>query len=348
MTIFVTGGAGFIGSAFVREALKNNCKVVVYDKLTYAGHMENLNLNESVPFIKGCITDSVLVAKTLRAYQVDVVVNFAAESHVDNSLSSPGEFINTNIRGTYTMLSSSLEYYNELPTNKKANFKYVQISTDEVFGALGATGAFTEESPYRPNSPYSASKAAADHLVRAWYFSYKLPTILTNCSNNYGPRQFPEKLIPSTIVKALKGDRLPVYGNGLNVRDWIHVTDHCKGILQAIETGKPGEVYCFGGAAEVANIDVVKKICAYLDVIRPLAQGRAHSELIEFVKDRAGHDFRYAIDDSKARSQLGFKPDFASFEDGLKSTVDWYLANDDWIKSVSNKSSKQNSTKDPV
>lgn len=339
MKILITGGAGFIGSAFVRIALERGHQAIVLDALTYAGHRDNLSDVESrIEFVHGDIRDGELVGSVLAKHQVDAVVNFAAESHVDNSISGPKAFLETNIMGTYELLERSLRYWRGLAAEAKAKFRYLQVSTDEVFGQLGAEGQFTEESPYAPNSPYSASKAAADHLVRAWHHTYGLPTLLTNCSNNYGPRQFPEKLIPVMIQSCLKGRPLPVYGQGLNVRDWIHVEDHAAGVLLALEKGVLGESYCFGGNSERTNLEVVKTICALMDEMRP--QGAPHSKLISFVTDRAGHDWRYAIDDRKAVEELGFKRRFANFETGLRETVLWYLDHQSWVQKVSSKGAK--------
>lgn len=333
-SIMVTGGAGFIGSAFVREALKSGHKVLIYDLLTYAGHMPNIEecLNPGTcEFVKGDIRDSDLVLKLLNEHKIQFIVNFAAESHVDNSINGPKAFIETNILGTFGMLEAARAYYR---SGAPEGFRFLQVSTDEVFGELGDSGYFTENSPYQPNSPYSASKAGSDHLVRAWAHTYKLPVVLTNCSNNYGPRQFPEKLIPRMITCALKGEKLPVYGAGTNVRDWIHVEDHASGVLLALQKGELGKSYCFGGRSERKNIDVVKKICGILDQMRPRENGRPYAELIEFVTDRAGHDWRYAIDDTLAEQQLGFNRRYTNFESGLEQTVAWYLNNSTWLQSV--------------
>ncbi len=326
-TLLVTGGAGFIGSAFVEYAVKQGAYVVVLDKLTYAGRRENLAHVEKGKYelVVGDIADMVLVEGLLAKHKASAVFNFAAESHVDNSISGPKDFIETNINGTFALLQACREHYEGLQGVAKEQFRYIQISTDEVYGSLGTDGAFTEDTPIRPNSPYSASKAASDHLVRAWYKTYGLPTLITRCSNNYGPRQFPEKLIPLMIHKALSGEGLPVYGDGKNVRDWIYVDDHCAGIWAAYKNGKLGEVYNFGGHAEVANIDLVNTLCKLLDGLKPRADGKSYAEQITFVKDRPGHDFRYAIDDTKAEKELGFKRT-QTFETGLKSTVQWFLA----------------------
>ncbi len=333
--LLVTGGAGFIGSGFVEVAVRNGDELIVLDALTYAGHEENL---EGITgpgrfeLVKGDIRDSDLVSRLLNEFAIEAVLNFAAESHVDRSISGPAAFIETNIMGTYRLLDASLRYWEALPKAKKAAFRYVQISTDEVFGTLGDEGKFNERTPYAPNSPYSASKASGDMLVRAWHHTYGLPTIVTNCSNNYGPRQFPEKLIPYMIHCALSGRPLPVYGQGLNVRDWIHVEDHCKGLLLALEKGTPGRTYCFGGDAERRNIDVVRAICRELDKVRPKQSGTYESQ-IAFVTDRPGHDWRYAIDDSLARAELGFARSY-DFESGLRATVQWYLDHEAWCEAV--------------
>jgi dTDP-glucose 4,6-dehydratase len=335
-TLLVTGGAGFIGSAFVAQAVEQGDTVIVLDALTYAGHRENLEWiagSGSVQLVVGSIGDGKLVSRLLAEHAVDAVVNFAAESHVDNSINSPAIFIETNITGTYTMLEASLAYWRNVSGDKKQNFRYLQVSTDEVYGSLGDTGKFSEETPMRPNSPYSASKAAGDHLVRAWFETYGLPTVLTNCSNNYGPRQYPEKLIPHMITRALSGQALPVYGDGKNVRDWIHVEDHCRGVRLALDKGQTGETYCLGGNAERQNIDLVTSLCTILDELQPREGGQPYKALIKFVADRAGHDRRYAIDDSKAVKELGFVRQY-SFEEGLKATVAWYLENGNWCSSV--------------
>jgi dTDP-glucose 4,6-dehydratase len=333
-SFLVTGGAGFIGSNFVDRVVEAGDRVVVLDVMTYAGHRENLAQSwEKIKFVQGDITDAKLVVATLYENEITHVINFAAESHVDRSITDAGSFVRTNVVGVYSLLQSSLTYFKTLSPAAQESFRFLHVSTDEVFGALGETGKFSETTAYAPNSPYSASKAGGDHLVRAWFHTYKLPTITTNCSNNYGPRQFPEKLIPYMVTCALAGKPLPVYGNGKNVRDWIHVDDHCSGILLALEKGQPGESYCFGGNAERRNIDVVQAICRTLDEKIPRLSGK-YAELISYVEDRKGHDWRYAIDDSRAERELGFKRRFASFEDGLKATVDWYLSNRIWMDAV--------------
>lgn len=334
----MTGGAGFIGSSFVEILKKQGDRTIVLDALTYAGHLENLaDLKGSgeVLFFEGNIQDSNLAAKLLREFQPDAVVNFAAESHVDRSIERPLDFIETNVVGTAQLLNQSLGYWKSLGAShpqKAQNFRYLQVSTDEVFGSLGEDGFFSESTAYQPNSPYSASKAGADHLVRAWHHTYGLPTLVTNCSNNYGPRQFPEKLIPLMIRNALAQQSLPVYGNGKNVRDWIHVEDHCQGILLALHKGRVGGTYCFGGNAEKQNLDVVQEICAILDEWKPISNQK-YFGLCQFVRDRAGHDWRYAIDSTLAETELGFQRRY-NFSEGLRSTIAWYLENQAWIEKV--------------
>jgi len=326
--LLITGGAGFIGSSFVRLAAARGHHVVVLDALTYAGHRANLE-SVKAELVVGDIRDGALVSKLLREHAIDAIVHFAAESHVDNSISKPAAFIETNIVGSYILLEAAREYWKE----KKGDFRFVHVSTDEVYGSLGPTGKFSEATPMKPNSPYSASKAAGDHLAHAWFSTYGLPTIITNCSNNYGPRQHPEKLIPHMITCALAGKPLPVYGDGKNIRDWIHVEDHCAGVMLALTKGTPGETYCFGGNAERTNIDVVKNICKTLDALKPRKDGQPYEKQIAYVTDRLGHDRRYAIDDSKASSALGFTRAH-DFESGLKATVGWYLANTTWCETV--------------
>ena len=332
--LLVTGGAGFIGSSFVAQQVAKGRNVTVLDKLTYAGHRENLNwIKNGYELIVGDIGDKKLVSKILREKKIDAVVNFAAESHVDNSISAPSEFIETNIVGTFALLSSALNYFNE---TQNKNFRFLHISTDEVFGELGEIGKFSEETAYAPNSPYSASKAASDHLVRAWNHTYGLPTLITNCTNNYGQRQFPEKLIPHMIRCAIAGKDLPIYGDGKNVRDWIHVDDHNSGVNLVLENGIVGETYCLGGNAERNNNEVVKTICETLDLLKPREDKKSYKEQIIYVKDRAGHDKRYAIDCTKIETKLGFKRKY-NFETGLQETVQWYLDNQQWVKDVTSK-----------
>ena len=333
-TIVITGAAGFIGSTYVRQALQRGEKVIVYDALTYAGHRDNLSeVAGSIEFVHADICDSEAFKKVLAQWKPDAVLNFAAESHVDRSITGPQAFIQTNVVGVSVLLSATLNFWKDLPEAKKSTFRFLQVSTDEVYGSLGPTGHFTEASPLAPNSPYSASKASGDLLVRAWHHTFGLPTVTTNCSNNYGPRQYPEKLIPHMIQSALTGKNLPVYGDGKNVRDWIHVEDHCEGIALALSKGKVGETYCFGGRAEKSNIDVVQTICDSLDQLSPRADRKPHRTAITYVTDRLGHDRRYAIDDQRAESELGFKRK-NDFENGLKKTIAWYLENKAWMKSV--------------
>ncbi len=333
--LLVTGAAGFIGSNFVDLVVGLGRRVVVLDALTYAGHKENLERSwDKISFVEGDINDTELVYKLLNEHSVSAVVNFAAESHVDRSITDPGSFVRTNVLGVHSLLQASLKHWGELSGAAKEAFRFVHVSTDEVFGQLGEVGKFSETTPYAPNSPYSASKAGGDHLVRAWFHTFKMPTIITNCSNNYGPRQFPEKLIPHMINCALSEKPLPVYGKGLNVRDWIHVDDHCAGILLALDKGVPGQSYCFGGNSERRNLDVVKNLCAILDKKKPRRSGESYEKLVTFVEDRKGHDWRYAIDDSFAQKELGFRRAYAGFEVGLEATVSWYLDNEVWIKAV--------------
>jgi dTDP-glucose 4,6-dehydratase len=322
--LLVTGAAGFIGSTFVRKALKQSFRVTIFDLLTYAGKMENISeilQPGKCEFVQGDITDFSALDTLFSKNDFTGLVNFAAESHVDHSITGPSKFIETNIVGTSTLLEVARKYFHAW----EKKFRFLHVSTDEVFGTLGETGKFRETTAYAPNSPYSASKASSDHLVRAWHHTYGLPTIITNCSNNYGPRQFPEKLIPLTITHAVTGKTLPIYGTGENIRDWIHVEDHVAGILLALEKGRIGESYCFGGDSERSNLQVVHSICQTLDQIRPRNDGKPHADSIRFVEDRAGHDFRYAIDDKKAIKELGFKRKYPKFEEGLRQTVNWYL-----------------------
>jgi len=335
-TVLVTGGAGFIGGNFVLAAVADGLRVVNLDKLTYAGNLDTLQSLEGNAlhvFVHGDIGDRMLVAKLLAEHRPDAVVNFAAESHVDRSIDGPAAFVETNVVGTLTLLECARDYWKSLEGAARNAFRFLHVSTDEVYGSLGATGKFTEETPYAPNSPYSASKAASDHLVRAFHHTYGLPVLTTNCSNNYGPYQFPEKLIPLIIARALAGEKLPVYGDGRNVRDWLFVLDHCSAIRRVLEAGRVGATYNVGGDAEAENIHVVKTICALLDERRPLPDGRRRESLIEFVADRPGHDRRYAIDASKLQNELGWKPS-VSFETGIARTVDWYLDNQPWVKRV--------------
>jgi dTDP-glucose 4,6-dehydratase len=338
MTIFVTGGAGFIGANFVLDWLAQSDEPVInLDKLTYAGNLESLAPLQGDPrhiFVPGDIGDSALVASLLASYRPRAVINFAAESHVDRSIHSPEDFIQTNIVGTFRLLESVRAYWSDLPEGAKDGFRLLHVSTDEVYGSLSAADpAFTETHRYEPNSPYSASKAASDHLVRAYHHTYGLPVLTTNCSNNYGPYHFPEKLIPLMIVNALAGKALPVYGDGMQVRDWLYVKDHCSAIRRVLEAGKLGETYNVGGWNEKPNIEIVKTVCALLDELRPRADGTSYSTQITTVKDRPGHDRRYAIDASKIERELGWKP-AETFESGIRKTVQWYLANPEWVAHV--------------
>jgi dTDP-glucose 4,6-dehydratase len=337
MKLLITGGAGFIGSAVVRHVIRDtDWSVANVDKLTYAGNLESLaeagDSNRHRHY-RADICDEAAMDRIFREVRPDAVLHLAAESHVDRSIDGAEPFVETNIRGTYVLLEAARHYWNGLDAEACARFRFQHISTDEVFGSLGATGRFSETTPYQPNSPYSASKAASDHLVRAWHHTYGLPTLATNCSNNYGPYHFPEKLIPLIIIRALGGERLPVYGKGENVRDWLHVEDHAEALTQVLRKGRPGETYNVGGGSERRNIDVVRTICALLDEMLPNSANRPHSRLIEFVTDRPGHDARYAIDASKIRNELGWRPRH-SFEDGLRETVRWYLDNRAWWQRV--------------
>ena len=340
MTILVTGGAGFIGSNFVLEWFKDAAvageSVVNLDALTYAGNLENLASLEGEPrhhFVKGDITDAELVRALIAKHQPRAIVHFAAESHVDRSIHGPGAFIKTNIEGTFALLEAARAYWQGLADAEKATFRFHHVSTDEVYGSLKPDDpAFAETNPYEPNSPYSASKAASDHLVRAWHHTYGLPVVTTNCSNNYGSYHFPEKLIPLMIVNALAGKPLPVYGDGQQIRDWLYVTDHCSAIRAVLARGRLGETYNIGGWNEKANIDIVRTVCALLDELRPDAAG-SYARLITYVKDRPGHDRRYAIDARKIERELGWRP-AETFETGIRKTIEWYLANADWVSRV--------------
>ncbi|RAP58412.1 dTDP-glucose 4,6-dehydratase [Oleiagrimonas sp. MCCC 1A03011] len=335
-TLLVTGGAGFIGGNFVLQAVADGLRVVNLDKLTYAGNPEtlaSLQGNDAHVFVQGDIGDRELLPRLLREHRPDAIVNFAAESHVDRSIDGPAEFVQTNVVGTLALLEAARDYWRELEGDARNAFRFLHVSTDEVYGSLGDTGKFTETTPYAPNSPYSASKASSDHLVRAFHHTYGLPVLTTNCSNNYGPYQFPEKLIPLILHKALAGESLPVYGDGRNVRDWLYVGDHCAAIRRVLDAGRVGETYNVGGNAERENIVVVKTLCALLDEHQPLADGRKREELITFVTDRPGHDRRYAIDASKLENELGWTPS-ESFDSGMRRTVDWYLEHQDWVRHV--------------
>lgn len=334
--ILVTGGAGFIGCNFILDWLAAEASPLLdLDKLTYAGNLGNLaslNGNPRHIFVKGDISDRALVARLLKEHRPSSIVNFAAESHVDRSIHGPADFVQTNVTGTFSLLEEARAYWSTLAQPEKDRFRFLQVSTDEVYGSLGRDDpAFTEATPYAPNSPYAASKAAADHLVRAYHHTYGLPAITTNCSNNYGPLQFPEKLIPLMIVNAVRGEPLPVYGDGLNVRDWLYVGDHCAAVRLALRRGRPGATYNIGGNSERNNLEVVQAICAVLDELRPAAA--PHARLIRFVQDRPGHDRRYAMNPGKIASELGWRP-AERFETGLRKTVQWYLDHMDWVENV--------------
>ena len=337
----VTGGCGFIGSNYIRTVLdrEEDLHIVNLDKLTYAGNIQNLNgiSSNNLTIVKGDICDVDLVNSLFEKHQFDTVVHFAAESHVDRSIEGPAEFIQTNVVGTLNLLEQSRVFINK--TNND-NFRFLHVSTDEVYGSLGDDGKFLETTPYDPSSPYSASKAGSDHLVRAWNRTFGLPTLITNCSNNYGSYQFPEKLVPLMIINSLQGNPLPVYGKGENVRDWLFVGDHCDAIHTVLAKGEMGETYNIGGNNEIKNIDVVTIICSLLDEISPRENGSSYSDLITFVKDRPGHDFRYAIDAGKIRNDLGWSPN-ESFETGIRKTIHWYLDNQNWWKAIQDNNYRQ-------
>ena len=338
MTVFITGGSGFIGSNFIVEWLKlHDQPIVNFDKLTYAGNAENLALvsgHEKYTFIQGDITDSTALNRAIKQTQPSTIIHFAAETHVDRSIDGPAAFIETNIVGTFHLLSQALGFWKSLHEDVKATFRFIHISTDEVYGALGPNDpAFTETTRYSPNSPYSASKASSDHLVQSFSKTYKFPAIITNCSNNFGPYQFPEKLIPMVIYNALHEEPLPLYGDGLQIRDWLYVADHCSAIRCVLSEGKLGEVYNIGGKNQWSNIDVVRKICSLLDSKRPRPSGVSYEKLISHIKDRPGHDRRYAIDSTKIETDLSWRP-VESFESGLEKTIDWYLSHPEWIENV--------------
>lgn len=336
--ILVTGGAGFIGANFVLDWLASGNEAIVnLDKLTYAGNLQTLASVGAHPghvFVRGDIGDSALVGRLLQDHRPRAVLNFAAESHVDRSIHGPEDFVQTNVLGTFQLLESVRGYWSALPDAERSTFRFLHVSTDEVYGSLSASdAAFSETNRYEPNSPYSASKAASDHLVRAWHHTYGLPVLTTNCSNNYGPYHFPEKLIPLMIVNALAGHPLPVYGDGMQVRDWLYVKDHCSAIRRVLEAGRVGETYNVGGWNEKPNIEIVKTVCALLDELKPREDGRRYAEQITYVTDRPGHDRRYAIDARKLERELGWKP-AETFESGIRKTVQWYLANEDWVRNV--------------
>jgi len=335
MKIFVTGGSGFIGSNFIHYQVNKKNKIFNYDKLTYASSIDSLislQNNSYYMFKKGDIANIDVLENAIKFFKPNIIVNFAAETHVDRSIDGPKDFIQTNIFGTYNLLQVSLNYYKSLNMKEKNRFKLIHISTDEVFGTLDDKGFFNENTPYDPSSPYSASKASSDHLVRAWNKTYDLPAIITNCSNNYGPYQFPEKLIPLMIINAIGKKKLPVYGKGNNIRDWLHVFDHCSAIDSIIKNGKSGSSYMIGGNCEKTNLDIVKMICAIFDK-KFKSNNFKHKNLIKFVDDRPGHDYRYAVDYSKIKNELKWEPEI-SFEKGLAGTVNWYLKNDFWWKKI--------------
>lgn len=336
--ILVTGCAGFIGSNYVHAWLAStNDPVINLDKLTYAGNLENLEKIQDDPrhiFVRGDIGDRALVGRLLSEYQPRAVLNFAAESHVDRSIHGPAEFIQTNVVCTFTLLESVRGYWSGLNDEDRDQFRFLHVSTDEVYGTLSPTDPpFTEENAYQPNSPYSASKAASDHLVRSWHHTYGLPVVTTNCSNNYGPFHFPEKLIPLVILNALGGKPLPIYGDGKQIRDWLYVKDHCRAIIEILDKGRVGETYNIGGGNEKTNLEVVETICSILDALKPREGGGKYAEQIEYVTDRPGHDRRYAIDAQKIERELGWRP-LETFESGIRKTVEWYIANDKWVDGV--------------
>ena len=344
-TILVTGGSGFIGSNFILQWLASETySVINLDKLTYAGNPANLASVASdrrYKFAQGDICDREFVADLLLKNRPRAIVHFAAESHVDRSIHGPDDFVRTNVNGTFSLLEEARAYWSAMTGNEKNGFRFLHVSTDEVYGSLSATDpAFSETTRYAPNSPYSASKAASDHLVRAYYHTYGLPVLTTNCSNNYGPFQFPEKLIPLVILHALNGKPIPVYGDGMNVRDWLYVADHCEAIRTVLERGRPGETYNVGGSNEIKNLDVVNTICSVLDELRPKDPVVPHKKLITFVKDRPGHDRRYAMDATKIQSELGWRPK-ETFESGMRKTIRWYLDNQAWIQSVTSGAYRQ-------
>ena len=333
----VTGGAGFIGSALVRHIVRDtDHSVLVVDKLTYAGNLEALAPVSDSPrfaFVRADVADGVRMTSVFQEYQPDAVIHLAAESHVDRSIDGPAAFIQTNIVGTYTLLEAAVAHWRALPSGRRADFRFLHVSTDEVFGSLGPQGRFNETTTYAPRSPYSASKAASDHLVRSWYHTYGLPVLITNCSNNYGPYHFPEKLVPLTIINGLEGIELPVYGDGRNVRDWLYVDDHARALMAVTTEGRIGETYCVGAQNEKTNLEVVKEICGLLDELAPCARIGSHQKLIAFVPDRPGHDFRYGIDPTRITTEVGWRPR-ETFETGLRKTVEWYLANRWWWQPI--------------
>tara|TARA_Y100000590_G_scaffold20022_2_gene23404 strand:+ start:17153 stop:18178 length:1026 start_codon:yes stop_codon:yes gene_type:complete len=334
MKIIITGGSGFIGSNFIiKQLMTNKHSLLNIDKLTYAGISENLisaKKDRNYKFVNGDIRDKNLIYEIINSFKPDAIINFAAESHVDRSIDSPMDFIQTNVVGTANLINEAYIYW-EKSNNKK--FRFLHISTDEVYGSLGDSGFFDELTPYNPSSPYSASKASSDHIVRAWFHTYKMPILITNCSNNYGPYQFPEKLIPLIITNCINEIELPVYGDGLNVRDWIYVEDHCEAIMNVLNNGVPGETYNIGANKEIRNIEIINKICSILDIKKPRKNKKSYKKLIKYIKDRPGHDYRYAIDSSKIRENLGWKPK-ETFESGIHKTIDWYIKNERWWKNI--------------
>jgi dTDP-glucose 4,6-dehydratase len=344
MKLMITGGAGFIGSNFILQQInKFNNKILCFDKLTYAGNIENLinvEYNSLYSFVNGDICDKNIVNETIEHFKPDAIIHFAAESHVDRSIDGPMEFIQTNIVGTAILLDASLNYYKKLSKEKKLKFKFLHVSTDEVYGSLGKEGQFKETTPYDPSSPYSASKASSDHLVRAWYRTFGLPILITNCSNNYGPSQFPEKLIPLMIINAISNKSLPIYGTGENIRDWLFVADHCDAIYLVVRNGEVGQTYNIGGNCEMQNIEIVNKICVILDEYYPNKNNKSYKNQIIFVKDRPGHDIRYAIDSTKIKREINWEPK-ENFNTGIKKTIKWYLENKNWWKAIQYKKYKQ-------
>src|SRR6266853_1024620 len=344
MGVLVTGGAGFIGSAVCRRlVLSHRIAVVNIDKLTYAANLRSLDALAGEPsyvFERVDICDRAGVDGVFAKYEPDAIIHLAAESHVDRSITRPSTFIDTNVMGTYNLLEAARKYHDRLTPERRSRFRFVHVSTDEVYGSLGATGLFCEETPYRPSSPYSASKAASDHLAHAWFKTYDLPVIVSNCSNNYGPHQFPEKLIPLIILNACAGKPLPVYGDGENVRDWLYVEDHCRAIRAVLSQGRVGETYNIGGRSEKKNLDIIAAICGLLDELRPNDPAVPHSKLVTFVKDRAGHDRRYAMDTRKIERELNWRP-LETFESGIRKTVLWYLEHEDWVRDVTSGSYRQ-------
>tara|TARA_Y100001935_G_C17299554_1_gene508305 strand:+ start:855 stop:1916 length:1062 start_codon:yes stop_codon:yes gene_type:complete len=337
----ITGGCGFIGANFIHHLMENKlaAEIINIDKMTYAGNKDNLATFEEDKnyfFIKGDICNKKIIHELLKKYEPEVIVHFAAESHVDRSIDGPVDFIRTNIMGTFNLLNESNQWLESVDTKIKNDFKFIHVSTDEVYGSLGKDGKFSENTPYDPSSPYSASKASSDHLARSWFRTYDFPVLITNCSNNYGPYQFPEKLIPLMIINSISEKSLPIYGNGANVRDWLYVRDHCEAIQAVIEKGKEGETYNIGGNNEITNVQIVKYICDILDNEIPLKSGKSYSNQIVFVKDRPGHDFRYAIDASKIKDLLGWFPK-ENFETGIKKTIFWYLNNQSWWEKIQRK-----------